>query len=92
MLNTKAKAKRAAINMWTWLRDHPDKEKRDYKKASNWYCKCALCDYLVYRTNKGCIYCPLFRCLNDDAPYELWRKHINRAENAQRIIDLIKEW
>ena len=92
MLNTKAKAKRAAINMWTWLRDHPDKGKRDYKKSNLWLSRCALCEYAINHTEKGCGACPLLRCLSVDSPYQAWSIHGHKASDAQRIIDKVEAW
>lgn len=50
---TKEDAKREALAMWRWLRDHPTRDKEDYLGTiglsfRDWHCRCALCEYKHY--------------------------------------------
>lgn len=102
MLKKHITAVKKTIKMWEWLRDNPDKEKRNYfikhKLKVPVNCECHLCD--IWNNGKIICFdektnCPLNACEGLGAPFNKWNlshSKVIRTRNAQIIVDLCKDW
>jgi len=99
---TKKWAKKLSLEVWEYLRDHPEIDKKEdlpfYEKIINITNECPLCH--MFWHNDYCKGCPL-ECLNDDEQlsssslYYQWHKaHCgdDRAKYAGLIYDKIAAW
>lgn len=100
---TKQKAKEITLEIWTYLRDHPEiKRKIDlpadlYELVRHTLYACALCK--VFRKEEWdtytCFGCPLISCDEDDSPYIIWldaRTRGERSAAAGKIVKLVAAW
>lgn len=95
MMMTKLAAKRAALAMWRFLRDNPDKGKQDYPKCLKWYAECALCEYFNDERGPCSVQCPLYPCVKSGEPYQIWSSTHNeeaKRKSASDIVKLIEAW
>lgn len=92
MKHTKKWAKKLSLEIWTYLRDHPEITRKNelpkklWNKIKNLYCFCPLCNIASY-----CVLCPL----NDCSDYKLWyhaKTNKTRAKYAGMIVDKIDAW
>lgn len=98
-------AVKKTVIMWSWLRDHPTKNKDDYfdahKRIKNIpRNECYLCECLGCREDP----CPLYvaklnrGCCDDGQPFDLWtRAQITgrtkeATKQAQRLINQCERW
>ncbi len=101
---TKKEALEKTIEMWTWLAEHPEAEKKDYFKENNIsnrpICDCYCCQYaLEINAKSRCRYCPAWfdtnGCYVDNSPYFKWRyekdSKSKRTKYALEIVALAKE-
>ena len=98
---TARKAKKISLEIWRYLAEHPDIERkyhlpeRLYNKIAGLECFCPLCE-LFYGENENaiCPGCPLKRC-NEGSTYERWfcaPSAKARQKYAQKIVDVIEAW
>ena len=98
---TKLVAKRLALKLWRYLRDHPEvRSKYDVpvigRRVFELRGGCPLCE--VYNTDKGSTCsdgCPLWGdnkgCMDDNAPYNRWRNAFTEEDRAKAAGDLVKQ-
>ena len=82
MILTARQALEICIELWTWLRDNPDKEKYEWpswEKYGAMVSECPLCEYIGIRECSKC--CPIYwrrkpnlsnHCTRYDSPYDKW--------------------
>ena len=94
------KAKKVTIEVWSYLRDHPEiSEKKDlpenlYRKIAHHIDRCPLCSIFRGRSNNSCNGCPLVSC-SWDSDYMGWAATQNssyRSEKAASILKKVEEW
>ena len=104
---TKRKALEKTIEMWSWLAEHPDKDKEDFfefKNISNIpYSECYCCEFDGIWGN--CRNCPIInwnydadnnmvvvdRCTNSGSAYGIWRSAIVSTKTKQQAARRIAE-
>lgn len=95
---TKKYAKKLSLEVWEYLRDHPEiKCKRDlpsrlYKKIELLSCNCPLCELFI---EDDCMNCPLEECFSGASFFDKWGRSTrksNRARHASKIVEKIKAW
>ena len=98
---TKLVAKRLALKLWRYLRDHPEVQSKYEvpaigKRVFSLRGGCPLCE--VYNTDKGSSCsdgCPLYNndggCMEDNAPYNRWRNATTEEQRAKAADDLVKQ-
>jgi hypothetical protein len=93
---TKKQAKKITLEVWTYLRDHPEIDekyklpKKLYNKIKYLICECALCHTI------NCNKCPLalkksYRCME----YDTWTHAVTsrmRKNGASEVVRLVKAW
>ena len=95
---TGKEAKELSLEVWKYLRDHPEIENKDqlpselYDKISRLRARCPLCDCL----EQACYNCPLEYCgpgsdFNDWWTSEVYDKDL-RQKAAASIVKKIEEW
>ncbi len=97
-------AKDLTIEVWTELRDNPEKDKDDLSKKlldqiENMQCECPLCELFF---NDDCRHCPLDKtghsCLNlssEESYYSQWEDAedlSSRAYFAGLLLQVVKDW
>jgi hypothetical protein len=99
----KAEAKRLSLEVWRYLRDHPDigykgdlpnvlwDQIRDFRAC------CPLCQYDEVEGDSDCMLCPLYfydnKCAGGE--YSTWSSCLSdrgRRESAAKIVELIEDW
>ena len=97
---TKREAKRRSLKVWKYLAAHPEIGKKEDLPSELWMLikddisLCPLCSLFL---KHDCIGCPINNnwtncCYSYSSAFKGWIENRNRAENAQKIVDLIKEW
>ena len=97
---TKSEAKKLSLEVWRYLRDHPEIVSKIglpsglYVKIQPLIARCPLCEVL----DQNCELCPLGDCALG-SPFELWSDAVGddndddiRATEAAKIVSLIEAW
>lgn len=95
---TGKQAKELSLEVWTYLRDHPEIERKRwlpselYDKIEHLTCRCPLCDYLEH----ACYNCPLEYCGPGSDFYDWHTAEVNdktlRQKAAANIVKKIEDW
>jgi len=97
---TKKEAKELTLEVWRYLRDHPDADKSDlpqelYSKIAKFINRCPLCE-IFYELLIGCDKkCPLFCCYRNGEVYDRWSSEIDEDERQQaaaEIVERVEAW
>jgi len=103
---TKRKAKSLTLQVWRYLRDHPELDAKSkipeklYKQIEDCISRCPLCDLFI-RPAEHCKECPLSvagqNCNTCGSAYNEWTNskpstYGVRAKAAGMIVDIVKRW
>lgn len=103
-MKTKKRAKELSLEVWDYLRDHPEIDKKEdlpldlYDNVIHLFHACPLCEYYYYKTISliiMCKECPLCNCYDGDSIFQLWHaaeSSEDRAKYAGLIYDKIAAW
>jgi hypothetical protein len=99
---TKKQAKKITLEVWTYLRDHPEIKYKSDLPDKLWYkikkmvSTCPLCHIFTKKHITICGNCPLGTELKTGCPY--WKKWCisttdqYRTKAASKIVELVKAW
>ena len=98
---TRKRAIELCLEMWRWLEDNPEKDKKDWL-LNNGYtlfevdCNCFICEYVEQIKYGDCFKCPLKflwrnHCMSLESPYRKWSDAFYNTEDrikyAKQIAD-----
>lgn len=93
---TKKRAKSISLEVWEYLRDHPEIKSKDdlptkiFTKIRFFRGKCSLCEVLNFACRECCL-----NCLKSNSYYGKWKlskSNKTRAKYAGIIVEKIKAW
>jgi len=102
---TPKEAKELTLEVWRYLRDHPEIKKKSempyeiYKKVEDCQDTCPLCEYFTQEyEGEECKHCPIgvqdgndFNCKY----YNKWSyfaSNTNKRQQAAKIVELVEAW
>ena len=98
---TKKQAKKLCLEVWRYLRDHPEIRYKDdlpivmYGKINECIDDCPLCSVVRGRTFNHCPECPLESCRRKYSFFAKWERAKTpktRAKYAGLIVKAVEEW